>query len=320
MSANFNLHIEGVVGKITVFQRTTETGGYAIIKDATSTANSAIYDMDFVGEIYPKFIKLVCATEPTMAEVTSEGEVIQIETPVEPEEPEEPEGGYELEYAFEIPMIDESDMALEPYWSGRIDGDFSEFYDKVETVTKKYGEELSDGQWELRDKDLVLEKTNITVNGFRVEGFYIYGGFIDMMTDGPMGGQSQSTAVITKEGIEFASPLPYKPEIEYHFEIPMEESEHIYNGYEGYLSGDYTETLNTLVAFVKKHGESEYDGYWKLPEDIVSKKVKITVNNDVVTGMEYYEDENAVSMNTGMSMSLFRLSPNMISYEKYPEF
>lgn len=314
MSANFNLHIEGVVGKITVFQRTTETGGYAIIKDATSTANSAIYDVDFVGEIYPKFLKLVCATEPTMAEVTSEGEVIQIETPVEPEVPSEPEV---LTYAFDIPNMQEVDFAILPCYEGTADGDFANIKSKLFKLINDFGENS------YLDEETTLAKTNITVNGYRVTSVE-YSGDNEAIWfnigDELIGNHETPSASLYDTYIYAYLPKPYKPEIEYHFEIPMGESEHIYNGYEGYLSGDYTETLNTLVAFVKKHGESEYDGYWKLPEDIVSKKVKITVNNDVVTGMEYYEDENAVSMNTGMSMSLFRLSHNMISYEKYPEF
>ena len=79
-SADFNLHIEGVVeGNVSLFQRGTASGAYAYVKDATpSPSYSRCYDYDFTSLVYPKFIKVSCATEPTYAEVISSGEVTEL--------------------------------------------------------------------------------------------------------------------------------------------------------------------------------------------------------------------------------------------------
>ena len=71
-TSDFNLHIEGVVeGNVKVYQRGSASGGYAYVRGATPYPSfSNIYDMDFSALVYPKYIKVVCATEPTMAEVT----------------------------------------------------------------------------------------------------------------------------------------------------------------------------------------------------------------------------------------------------------
>lgn len=79
-SADFNLHIEGVLeGNVSIFQRGTASGGYAYVKGATpSPSYSRCYDYDFTSLVYPKFIKVSCATEPTYAEVISSGEVTEL--------------------------------------------------------------------------------------------------------------------------------------------------------------------------------------------------------------------------------------------------
>ena len=79
-SADFNLHIEGVVeGNVSLFQRGTASGAYAYVKGATpSPSYSRCYDYDFTSLVYPKFIKVSCATEPTYAEVVSSGEVTEL--------------------------------------------------------------------------------------------------------------------------------------------------------------------------------------------------------------------------------------------------
>lgn len=69
---DFNLHIEGVVeGNVSVFQRGSESGNYAFVKEGTPHPSYAnVYDYDFAALVYPKYIKVSCATEPTMAVVT----------------------------------------------------------------------------------------------------------------------------------------------------------------------------------------------------------------------------------------------------------
>lgn len=71
--SDFNLHIEGVAeGKVYIYQRGTASGEYAYVKDATPYPSlSKVYDYDFSAAVYPKYIKVVCATEPTMAVVTT---------------------------------------------------------------------------------------------------------------------------------------------------------------------------------------------------------------------------------------------------------
>lgn len=78
---DFNLHIEGVVeGNVSVFQRGSESGNYAFVKEGTPypSTYANVYDYDFAALIYPKFIKVSCATEPTSGIVTSDGEITEI--------------------------------------------------------------------------------------------------------------------------------------------------------------------------------------------------------------------------------------------------
>ena len=71
-SADFNLHIDGVLeGNVQVYQRGTTSGGYALVRGATPYPTyGKAYDSDFSALVYPKFIKVVCATEPSYAVVT----------------------------------------------------------------------------------------------------------------------------------------------------------------------------------------------------------------------------------------------------------
>lgn len=79
-TADFNLHIEGVPeGKVWIYQRTTASGEHAYIKEATPYPSLVdVYDFDFTALIYPKFVKVVCGTEPTYAEVVSNGEITEL--------------------------------------------------------------------------------------------------------------------------------------------------------------------------------------------------------------------------------------------------
>ena len=71
-TADFNLHIEGVrEGNVRIYQRGSASGDYAYVRGATpATTYGNVYDFDFSALVYPKFIKVECATEPTLAEVT----------------------------------------------------------------------------------------------------------------------------------------------------------------------------------------------------------------------------------------------------------
>lgn len=72
VTADFNLHLEGVVeGLVKIFQKTVSDGAYAFVRAGTPYPSyQKVYDYDFVGAIYPKYIKVVCQEEPTLAVVT----------------------------------------------------------------------------------------------------------------------------------------------------------------------------------------------------------------------------------------------------------
>ena len=65
-TADFNLHIEGVNdGNVQVYQRGTSTGEYAFVRGSVQYPNyGKVYDMDFTAVVFPKYIKVSCATEP----------------------------------------------------------------------------------------------------------------------------------------------------------------------------------------------------------------------------------------------------------------
>ena len=71
-TSDFNLHIEGVVeGNVRVYQRGSADGAYAYVRTATPYPSySNVYDFDFTALVYPKYIKVVCPVQPSMAEVT----------------------------------------------------------------------------------------------------------------------------------------------------------------------------------------------------------------------------------------------------------
>lgn len=71
-TGNFNLHIEGVYeGNVEVFQKGVQNGEYARTHGATpDSPYGRVYDYDFGGLIFPKYIKVECATQPASATVT----------------------------------------------------------------------------------------------------------------------------------------------------------------------------------------------------------------------------------------------------------
>lgn len=79
-TADFNLHIEGLPeGRVSIYQRGTNSGEYAYVKSATPYPSlGKTYDYDFSALVYPKFIKVVCESEPTFGEVVSDGEVTDL--------------------------------------------------------------------------------------------------------------------------------------------------------------------------------------------------------------------------------------------------
>lgn len=70
-TADFNLHLEKEKeGLLFVQQRTSESGQYDSIKGGDFAPQDKVVDCDFVGAVYPKYIKIVSEAEPTLAVVT----------------------------------------------------------------------------------------------------------------------------------------------------------------------------------------------------------------------------------------------------------
>lgn len=77
----FNLHMEGLLlGSFSILQRTAG-GKYTHVRDIpTYPRFDKVFDYDFDALVYPKFIKIVSETEPTYAEVVSDGEITEIKS------------------------------------------------------------------------------------------------------------------------------------------------------------------------------------------------------------------------------------------------
>lgn len=71
VAGDFNLHVERPAdGLFSVYQRTTQSGKYAYVKGLGSQTGKDVIEYDFAGVIYPKSIRVVSESEPTMAVVT----------------------------------------------------------------------------------------------------------------------------------------------------------------------------------------------------------------------------------------------------------
>lgn len=191
VSTDFNLHIEGVKQKdIRLYQSTVEGGKYAFIRSMSTLSSpfSTVFDFDFSALLYPKYLKVVCATEPTLATVT------------EPEEPIEI-----IADGFEFNNLEEGED-----WFGEMElyetqyGDYSDLFERLVTVLKKYGENY-ESSWYMYDWDTLSKYVRITVNEYNVTGIYYYedNDYIDLDTDGPFGINFGTGCQLTKESIRY---------------------------------------------------------------------------------------------------------------------
>lgn len=70
-TSDFNLHIERKSGGyFLVYQKAVSGGKYAIVDNMGWQNGKDVIDLDFVGAVYPKFIKVVSESEVTMGVVT----------------------------------------------------------------------------------------------------------------------------------------------------------------------------------------------------------------------------------------------------------
>lgn len=71
VTADFNLHVERISGgRFLVYQKSVADGDYDLVDDLGYKDHKAVIDMDFVGLVYPKWIKVVSQAEVTMGIVT----------------------------------------------------------------------------------------------------------------------------------------------------------------------------------------------------------------------------------------------------------
>ena len=75
-TGDFNLHLEGVdTRSIKISQSGTPEGKYDTVRDIDTYGFDKVFDFDFSALVYPKWIKVECATQPTKASVISNGEI-----------------------------------------------------------------------------------------------------------------------------------------------------------------------------------------------------------------------------------------------------
>lgn len=71
VTSDFNIHIERVSGgRFLVYQKTSASGKYDIVDGAGYIDYKDVIDMDMTALVYPKYIRIVSESEPTMAVVT----------------------------------------------------------------------------------------------------------------------------------------------------------------------------------------------------------------------------------------------------------
>lgn len=79
--ADFALHIERDEAGVMSMEQSTTGGGYAVVEDFPARSRyGRTFDYEFSGLVYPKFIRITSTSDPTFAEVVSNGEVTEIKS------------------------------------------------------------------------------------------------------------------------------------------------------------------------------------------------------------------------------------------------
>lgn len=68
-NSNFALHMEKIEGSLVVYQRSVERGEYDVVRDLDVNVKDRCVDVDFVGAVYPKWIKVESNVRPYIAKV-----------------------------------------------------------------------------------------------------------------------------------------------------------------------------------------------------------------------------------------------------------
>lgn len=78
-SSDFSIHIERPAGgRFLVYQKSVANGKYSLVDGVGYQDYKDVFDIDFAGSVYPKWIKIVSEVEPTYAAIISDGEVTEI--------------------------------------------------------------------------------------------------------------------------------------------------------------------------------------------------------------------------------------------------
>lgn len=203
VSADFNLHIEGVkIRDINVYQSSVNGSRYSIIGNATKglSSLSEVYDMDFSAIVYPKFIKVVCATEPLVGIMT---------------EQQTGENAVEIiEGHFEFNDLKEytDELAFGTALTETQYGDFYSLVKKLEAFVREHGEVNVD-EWYtsgyIFDKEVIDKYVNMTFNGYSPDEISFYSSedsptSINIyLGDGPFNGWFCTEAYIYEDRVEF---------------------------------------------------------------------------------------------------------------------
>lgn len=241
--------------------------------------------------------------KPNVSYIESEGHVEYVADKIEI-----------IEYHFDIPMHLENEATgdIVPDTAGpskllnvcgTIEGDFSELYNKLRKLCLEYN---IDGYCSVPKED-ALAKTNITVNGIRLEALSTYSdeSYDIEMNNFSFGYTNSMEGIIitpTSVRMEFKSVVfPNYPNwkedetIEYHFEISMEEVEPDnlgdFNKLYGEKHENYSNIRNKLIAFITDNGKV-VNGEYICDSNTFAGKVNITINEYNVVELYYSPSNN----------------------------
>lgn len=78
VTSDFSIHIEKPEGSIAMGQSSVAGGQYDNVRSFSYDAKDRVIDTTVIGAIYPKQMKITCSVMPTMAVLSSEGDVVDI--------------------------------------------------------------------------------------------------------------------------------------------------------------------------------------------------------------------------------------------------
>lgn len=147
----FNLHIEqSIPGHVTVLVKGNPDGEWAVGYKGTGNYGgqvSHVFDWDFQALVYPKYVKVLVHSEPTVASVEGEGVEVVPFPPVKEFPVMEIKAGSDtspiVTTNFDLPNFDESSKIVIKVKGNNINYDIeSDFYAPPNIITFPYDEEF----------------------------------------------------------------------------------------------------------------------------------------------------------------------------------